>query len=324
MANDVFYGSDSELRIGIRADRDTPPAAWFNVEFNRLTLSPQTNKVRRPRLGAARQNKLDPLRPREGIRRASWDVTIDADTLMVPLWLRLALGAPTTTGPAGDLYTHVWASGSKTERYFDIAARLGAEDVTWAKACSLGALTTNWGGENSQDFDIQLTGLMIDYSSAEADWPAGDVTAVTTPSPVLRASGLFDAVAADQLPSGGFTWDRNLLADFFAVVGAGHRNASYLRPGEQPSHSGRATVRAHGDAYRTLAASGAEFAAELRYLGVTTGHQIRFAHPQANMNDIPDDIGTGVVERALTWTGHQDAADPGCRITVINDVEAYA
>ncbi|MBX3480085.1 MAG: hypothetical protein KF842_06770 [Caulobacter sp.] len=323
MANDVYYGADAECRIGIRADKDTAPTAWFNVEFNRVTISPQTDKPRRPRLGAARQNSRDPLRPREGLQRFSMDVTIDADTLMLPRWLRLALGAPTTSGPDTGLYTHVWSSGAKTEIYFDAAFRLGSEKVTWVKACSLGALSTDWSGDQAQDFDIQLTFMALDRSR-DADWPSGTVTAVTTPSPILRPSALFDDVAADQLPSGGFTWDRNLQADFYATTGSASKLASYLRPGEAPSHSARATLRGHGSDYEDLADAGDEFSAELRYLGVTTGHEIRFAHPQANMNPIPADIGTGVFERALSWTAHQSDDTPACQVTVINNVAAYA
>lgn len=323
MSNDVFYGADCELRIGVMADKDTLPEDWFNVEFNRATVGVQTTKVRRPRLGAARENVLDPLRPREGIRRVTMDVVIDGDSLMVPRWLQLMLGAPSTTGPSSGLYTHVWNSGSKDEIYFAAAFRIGTQPVVLVRAASLSALSTDWGGDNSQDFDIQLTCMAIDRT-LETDWPAGDVTTVTTPAPILRASALLSGSAVDQLPSGGFTWDRNLQADFYAVTGSASKVASYLRPGPEPSHSGRATLRAYGSAYDTITDAGTEFAAELRYLGVTTGHQIKFAHPQANMNDIPHDIGTGVIERALAWSGHQDGDTPAAILTVINNVASYA
>mgnify|MGYP001809753620 CR=1 FL=1 len=323
MANDdVYYGSDAEVRIGFRADRDTPPEDWFNVEFNTFGVNKQTNKVQRPRLGAARQNRLDPLRPREGIQRFNWSTVIDGDLLMLALWLRAALGAPTTTGSGP--YTHTWASGDRTERYFDIAIRRGSEKVTWVQACSLGAVSSDFGGDNSQDFDITLSG-MARNRTRPADWPAGDVVTVPTPAPAIRAQFLIDGTAVDQVPNGGWTWDRNLQGDFYAAKdAAGDKLVNYLRPGPAPTHSGRVTYRAHGSDFEDIADVGTEFAAEIRYLGVTAGHSIRFAHPQANMNDIPDDTGVGVFERSLSWSGHQDASDPALRITIVNAVTSYA
>lgn len=324
MSNDVFYGADSELRIGIRADKTTAPTAWFNVEFNRLTLNGTNgDRVRRPRLGAARQNKLDPLKPRLGVKRATpWDITVDGDILMMGRWLRLGLGAPTTTG-AGP-YTHTWYSGPKTEIYFDIAVRIGDGLVHWLKACSLGALSTEWGGENSQDFDIQMTGMAIDSSDAESDWPSGTVTTVTTPAPILKASILINGTAADQAPAGGFTFDRNLIADYYAADGAPSNLASYLRPGAEPAHSGRVTIRALAATLRGYASAATEFSAETRYNGVTSGHRLAFLHPQANMNDVPNDIGTAVIERSFSWTGHQDSDTAALSIVLINSVSSYA
>ena len=323
MSNDVFYGADCQLRIGVMADKSTLPDDWYHVEFNRATVSVQTTKVRRPRLGAARENVLDPLRPREGIRRVTMDIVIDGDSLMLPRWLRMMLGAPDTVDPDTGLYNHTWTSGSKDEIYFAAAFRIGTQDVVLVRGASLSAISTDWGGDNSQDFDIQLTCMALDRTLEEG-WPTGDVTNVTTPAPILRASARFNGTAVDQLPSGGFTWDRNLQADFYAVTGAANKVASYLRPGPEPSHSGRATLRSYGSTYDAFADAGTEFSAELRYLGVSAGHEIQFAHYLANMNDIPHDIGTGVIERALAWSAHQDSETPACILTIINNVASYA
>lgn len=321
MTNTVYYGADSELRIGIRADKDTAPTAWHNVEFNQLTINPIVERKRRPRLGAARQNKLDQLKPRKGLKNVSWDVTLDADTLMLGRWLRAGLGAPATTGSSAP-YTHLWVSGAKTEIYFDIAVRRGSEKVMHVIAASIGPISTDFTGETSQDFDIQLSGMSLD-SARLSDWPSGTVTGATTPAPILRAAVLFDGTAADQVVGGGFTFDRNLQGDFYAATGAGNNLASYLRPGPQPVHSARATIRAHGSAFEDLAEAGTEFSAEIRYIGVTSGHRLSLVHPQADMADIPDSTGEREFERALNWTAHQDSDTPALQISLLNSVATY-
>lgn len=327
MSNDVFYGADCELRLGLMADKDTMPTAWWALEFNRLAITPNRATAERPRLGAARHNKLDPLKPRLGLERFSADLVVDADTLMAGRWLRAFLGAPTTSGPATGIYTHVWNSGARTELYCAIAVRAGSDKVHVLKAVSLASLSCSWGGENVQDFDLQMALMALDRSR-EDDWPSGAVTSVTTPAPILRGSLLVDGVAADQVVSAGFTWDRNLQADAYAATGSGHRLASYLRPGEQPTHSGQATVRTFGTTFDTLADGASndttDASFETRLLGVTSGHMIKLAQPQARLTQPPLEIGSGVIERSLAWTGHQTDSNPATRISLLNNVSSYA
>lgn len=322
MSNDVLYGADCEARIGIMADKDTLPTAWYNFEFNSLNLNPTRTLVQRPRLGAARANVLDPLKPRLGLERHAADLVVDADTLIFPRLMRMLLGAPATTG-AGP-YTHVWSSGAKTEVYCAIAVRAGTDKVWLLKAVSLGTISSSWGGVNAQDFDIQMQ-LMAISRTREDDWPSGTVTAVTTPAPILRGALLIDGTAADQVVSAGFTWDRDLQADAYAnTSGTADRNVSYLRPGPAPQHSGQTTIRAHGTAYDVLADALTEFSAESRLLGVTSGHMIKFAHPQSSLTQPPIQVGEGVIERSLSWSGHQSSTVPASKITVINAVSGYA
>lgn len=327
MANDVFYGADCELRLGLMADKDTMPTAWWNLEFNRLAITPNRTMVKRPRIGAARDNKLDPLKARLGLERFTADLVVDGDTLMLGRWLRAFLGAPTTGAAVGGIYPHVWESGAKTEIYCAIAVRAGTDKVHVLKAVSLSSMSTQWGGENVQDFDIQ-TALMAINRTREDDWPSGTVTTVTTPAPILRGGLLINGTAADQVPSAGFTWDRNLQADAYANTGTASRLVNYLRPGSDPSHSGQATVRSFGTVYDVLGDGASndttDFSAEQRLIGVTTGHMLKLAHPTAQMAQLPLEVGEGVIERQLSWTGHQVSDGPALTISLLNNVSSYA
>ena len=325
MPNDVFYGADCELRIGVMADKDTMPTVWQKIEFNSLTITPSQTLVQRPRLGAARANSLDGLKSRRGLERVAADLTVDGDTYTLPLLLRCALGAPTSTQEGvTSIYDHVWAPGAKSEIYFALAVRAGAEKVHVLKAAALSALSTQFGGENVQDFDVQMT-LKAISRSRDADWPAGTVTALPTPAPILRGQLLVNAAAADQTTSASFTYDRNLLDDaYLATSTPATKTVSYLRPGPQPVHTGRATVRAFGSAYDDLADAGDTLAAELRLLGVTTDHMVKLAHANAELEQPPLQVGEGVIERTFNWRGFQASAAGAVAITVVNDVDAYA
>lgn len=325
MANDVFYGADTEFRIGLMADKDTMPTAWRILEFNRLAVTVIRDLKRRPRIGASRANKLDPLKARLGIERFKLDLVVDGDLVMVPGYLRSFLGAPATTG-AGP-YTHVWDSGAKTEIYCSIAVRVGTDKIHVFKGVSLASISCAWTGDMAQDLDLQFALQAIERERADA-WPTGTTTAVPTPVPVLRGAMLFDGTAADQVVRAGFTWDRNLQDDAYAITtAAGHRKVSYLRPGENPTHSGEAVVRNFGTTYDALGDGASndttDFSAEHRFYGLTAAHMLKLANPQAQMTQPPLEIGEGVIERSLGWAGHQSATVPASRITVINTVAAY-
>lgn len=323
MPTDVWFGADCEARIGLRANATTAPTAWQSVEFMQLTASPTQEWRERPKLGVpgTRQNALDPIKPRKGFYRLGAELVLDADSRLLPLWLFMALGAPAAPVVNGDLYDHVWSSGSKAERYFDLQLKVGATDVRIYEGLTLASISAAIAGENTQDFDLNLS--LRGLSSRKVNAFEGDApTAAPAEAPMLRAQYLVDDVAADNTLSANFTYDRALSEGLFLSATP---NISSLRPNAGAAHSMSATFRAIGEAFDDIEADETVFAAAIRYIGVETDHVIRLEQPQSMLAPGAMPVqGPGMIERTFNSTGHQSSTVPATRITVTNDIAAYA
>lgn len=322
MPADVWYGADCETRIGRRANRDTAPTTWQAVDFMSLTISPAQEWRERAKLGnpAARKNVLDPIKPRPGFFRLTGELVLDADTRSLPIWLRYAMGAPAAPVAVGPLFAHAFESGSKVEQYFDLAVKVGATDIRIYEGLTLAQLSTQFSGETTQDFNINLS-LRGLRRTKLTTWPAGTLTAAPAEAPILRALFEVDDVAADNMLTGSFTYDRQLQEGIFLSATP---TVSSNRP-NGGTHSGSATYRAIGAVFDVLEESDTPFSAAIRFLGVVSNHQIRLEHPNALLAPSPLPIsGVGMIERTLNWSPYQTGADAAAVITITNDVAAYA
>lgn len=326
MPNDVWYGADCEMRIGRRASVTTPPASWQSFEFMQLTANPAQEWRERPGIGVPgkRHNTLDPIKPRKGFRRISLELVLDADTRLLPLILRYALGAPaapTANDDDGDLFDHVWSSGSKAEQYFDIQIRVGANDIRIFRCLTLSNIASQSSGENTQDLDINLSLQGLDWEKVAA-FEGGTPTACPDEAPILRALYLVDDVAADNTLTAGFTWARALSEGLFLSPTP---TISSNRPNIGGTHTITASFRAVAAAFDDLEEEETVFSAAVRLIGVQPGHGIRFEQPHSMLapGALPVQ-GPGMIERSFTSNGHQTPTAPATFITITNDVASYA
>lgn len=320
MPADVYYGADCEIRVGLMADASTDPIAWFNLEFMSLTVTPTRERKDRPKLGRARHNVLDPIKPVAGFFKLAAELVIDADSRQVPRWLRLGLGAPATTGPTSGIYTHVWSSGSPTPVYFALQVKTASNKIRIYRGLTIAAISTQGQGEQTKDYDlsISLRGLTREKVAA---FIGGSPDAVPAEATINRAVFKTDSVAASNTLSASWSFDRQLAEDAFltptpALAG--------LRPGGGV-HTGQAQFRAVADVFDDMEEGDTVFNATLSMLGVTTGHEINLEHPRALLQAAPLPIsGPALIERTVSWVGHQDGTTPASKITVKNDVASYA
>lgn len=321
MPNDIWYGGDCETRIGRRPDLNTAPTTWQAVEFLTLTISPSQEWRPRPKLGnpGIRKNVLDPTRPRKGFFRLTGELVLDADTRQLAIWLRYGMGAPLAPVENGDLFDHVFESGSKAEQYFDLAVRVGDNDIRIYEGLTFSQISTQFTGESTQDFNINISLAGLRRNKATV-WPTGAVTPCPVEAPILRAVFKVNGTAADNILSGNFSYSRTLQEGIYLSPTV---NVSSLRP-NGAQHSGSATYRAIGAAFDVMEESETTFAAAFDLLGVATDHLIRLEHPQALLAPSPIPIdGASAIERTLNWSPYQTAAASAARITITNDVEAY-
>lgn len=321
MPTDIWYGADCETRIGRRANLATAPTAWQAVDFMQLTATPSQEWRERAKLGNpdARQNPLDPIKPRKGFLRMTAELVIDADTRFLPLWLRAALGAPVTSA-ASALFAHTWGSGSKVEQYFDLAIKVGEDDIRVYEGLTLSQISASLTGENTQDFDLNLS-LRGLRRTTLTDWPAGTVTEAPAEAPVIRCLFEVDDVAASQFLNGQWSWDRQLQEGIFLSATP---TVSRLTP-NGGQHSGSASFRAIGAVFDAMEEADTPFEPAFAYAGLVTGHKIRVEHPQALLAPSALPIqGVGQIERSLSWSPYQTDDAPALRIVVTNDEESYA
>lgn len=322
MPNDIFYGADCEARIGRRADRDTAPASWQAIEFMQLTITPNQERRERSKMGVPgqRQNALDPTRPRPGFFRLAASLVLDLDSRQLPIWLRYGMGAPAAAVANGDLYDHVWSSGSKTEAYFDLQLKVGANDVRIYEGLTIGALSLQASGENTQDFDLNLALQGLRRRRATA-FEGGAPTACPAEAPILRALYKVDDVAADNMLSANFSYDRQLQEGIYLSATP---TVFSLRP-NGGAHAMTATFRAIGAVFDDIEEESEPFASALDFIGVVEDHRILLEQPSSLLTPGPMPVtGGGMIERTFNSAGHQTPTTPATRITVTNDVESYA
>lgn len=321
MPADVWYGGDCETRIGRRANLETAPTVWQNFEFLSLTVTPAQEWRERTKLGnpGIRKNVLDPTRPRKGFFRLTGELVVDADTRQLPLLLLAAMGPPAAPVANGALFDHLFESGSKTERYFDLAIRVGENDVRVYEGLTLSQLSTQFTGENTQDFNlnISLAGLR---RKRLTDFPTGAVSLPPTEAPILRALFEVDNVAASSMLGGSFSFTRQLQEGIFLSATP---TVSSLRP-NGAQHAGSANFRAIGAVFDQMEEEEDTFAAAFRLMGVRAGHQIVLKHPHALLAPSPIPVtGLGQIERSINWSPYQTAEASAAQILVTNDVASY-
>lgn len=322
MPADVWYGADCELRIGRRADLATAPTTWQSIDFIQLTVTPNQEWRQRPKLGVpgSRNNVLDPTKPRKGFFRVGLEAVLDADSRSFPLWLRYSMGAPATTGSSAP-YSHLFASGAKTEQYFDLAIKVGATDIRVFEGITLSQLSTQVAGENTQDFNINLSLVGLRRLPKATAFPTGTLTAAPAEAPMLRAMFEVDDVAADNMLTASFSYDRQLQEGIYLSATP---TVSKNTP-NGGNHSGSASFRAMGAAFDDMELADTTFEAAIQMNGVLTNHSIRFEHPQALLAPTPLGVnGPGMIERTLNWSPYQSSSAPAARITVKNDIASYA
>lgn len=318
---EVWYGSQCEARIGLMADAKTDPTKWHYLEYSSLTITPSQDRQERALMGRPTENKLDPIKSRKGFFKLAAELKIDADSRGLPLALMAAFGAPATTGPTSELYTHVWKSGVLAANYFALQIKTGADEVRIYRGLTGKAISIEGNGDNVSDFDISIS--LSGLTRAKTAAFSGDAPdAIFAQSPAQRVLFMANGEAAENIISATWQWEREIKEGAYLSQTP---SLSALNPERGGSHTGQMQVRGIGASFDAIEEGDTVFKAAMQFVGMDTGHVILFEHPCAMLNPAAIAInGPGAIERTFGWTAHQDETNPATRITVTNDVAGYA
>lgn len=270
-------------------------------------------------LGAsATRDAADPFL---GIPRSAGSARVPLDSVHAPRWLRLACGAPTTTGTTN--YTHVFKSGASTlpsasvERAFPDKTRYHMH--TGVRVNTLGVTIAP---DGAADMTLGLLGLKeVRGGATGAGVP---VNTAFTRFQRTRGTVRRDAANWASVTGGSFSFSNGM--DLVATV----RDQSSL-PGVEGVDFGQVTaegtidVRYENDALDTLADALTPVAIDYT-LTISANTSIKFEFPRAFLQKAPVAVRgpTGIAASHRFRAAYDATAACLMRVTVLNQVAAYA
>lgn len=118
-------GARAQMALAFESSYGTAPSAgeFWQMPFASCNLGSEQNLLASELLGYGR----DPTAPIGDAINVDGDITVPIDARFFGIWLKAVFGAPTTTGPAAGVYTHVFQSGGWTLP--SLAIEIGMPDV---------------------------------------------------------------------------------------------------------------------------------------------------------------------------------------------------
>jgi hypothetical protein len=187
-----------------------PSGNYHQLGFMSAALGPQQDQIEVPVLGLGTgRNPTDPMLGEINVNET---ITVPVNQVGFGHWLRLMMGAPSSTGSSPD-FTHVFTSGAaalpSNTLVLDYGARLGTNrygKITGARAASMAVQFSNAGPADAQ---ISLIAQGGEYASS-----AGAGTPAVAAGPVFnRATGVVrigsDAVL--RVTSAELTMDNGMI-----------------------------------------------------------------------------------------------------------------
>lgn len=199
-------GINAKMAFAFESTFGTAPGTGFRrVPFVSTALGAEQGLIADDVLGTGR----DPNAPSRDVINAGGDVVVPLDLRNIGLWLKLLLGAPTTTVASGD-YTHVFESGAAALP--SAAIEIGNPEVP-SYAMNKGVMANSLAIRMQRSGLVQATmGLMSQSEVA----PAGTSGAGSpTELEMIRFNQFQGSVGQDGSPLGNvvsadFTFSNNL------------------------------------------------------------------------------------------------------------------
>ncbi|BCW88050.1 hypothetical protein sos41_11880 [Alphaproteobacteria bacterium SO-S41] len=176
------------VRFGYQADAVTPATADFvRPPFYGFTPPADPGLQQDPVLGGVLHNSRDATEGTRELQGGQLRMSVPLDLIMLPHWLRMALGAGVSSG-AGPNYVHTFTSGKATLPSVTIEAKFASGDFGRYEGCVLNSISLPMRKEAAVSrLDLTFLIRKHDYYGA---FLAGAEAATLTRQKIVQSRGI--------------------------------------------------------------------------------------------------------------------------------------
>ena len=318
----IFTGRESRLLVKDEASYGVAPSGnWLATYFYSSGLAAARPFEDDPVIGVGGATARDPFDPAPGLTAHGGALVVPLDLAHIGYWLKLAFGAPTTTGTTDK--THVFTSGAVQLPTY--AAEIKAASGEFRQHLGLAARSIRFAMAKEAGFrrvDLDLVGKgEAKLGASGGGAPAAALDRVPLPGVVgvVRWNGTVvgKALAADLTYATGMDGERYL-------DGATNPDEiSGIVPAADPSLTGSIRVRAPVSTLDDAAIAGTPDDLEIEY-ALSATRSLLIAAPRVFLERSGRPIdGPGGLEQTLNLRAAQTAAAAMATVTLKNAVTSY-
>ena len=287
------------------------PINSFGVNVSRNKNSAETLTGRR-----------DPVEPFDGNVEVAGDIVVPVDLRAFPYWLKLLLGAPTTSGDSGH-FTHVFKVGD-TNPSGILQCQFGTNPLTFGlfNGAKVSSMSLTVGGDEELTATMSVAGRNATYSTTNYNGSAESVVLKRLNN--FQAKLKKDGVDYATVTQYDLTIDNGLDTSIRTIGGGG---MVYDIPEGIMNVSGTLTTLFTGLDQLNAARESTEMSLELSVeLDEYNSMSILFPEVQSQYQGPQVEGATGItVEFPFIAYFNNDTTNNSCVVvTVKNDVESYA
>ncbi|OAI25959.1 hypothetical protein A1351_15515 [Methylosinus sp. R-45379] len=271
-----------------------------------------------PLIGAGLNNGNDAAAPLQGLPDLSGDIVVPVDLAHFGYWLKLLLGAPTSTGSTN--LSHAFASGAATLPTRDIEIEMGSSDF-W-QYMSLGAKSLALDISDQPGQQRATVSLLGKKRTLASSTGAGTPASIAAQDPLAAAIGqlLIDDVAAGSILSARLNYDtgaqieRYVDADDFA---------SAIILADDAKFTGEIRVRYSGQTLESIADAMTAKKLEFKW-SKGSNNALSIVAGAAYLEPAGAAIqGPGGVEASYAFRASQTSAAAMLAVTLKNQIASY-
>jgi hypothetical protein len=309
------YGSRAQMALAFESSYGTAPASGFSkMPFARSAPGAAQPLLDNELLGYGR----NPLAPTLDVIDVAGDVVVPIDDAAFALWLKLAFGAPSTTGST--TYTHVYTSGANSLP--SAAIEIGnpeASDYRMLTGCGVNTL----GMRFQRGGLLQATvGLIGQNEEAESTAQSGTLAEF---DPLNRFGQMHASIKGDGSSLGAVTAAECTFTNNLDPVPS-IRSDGLIEAADPTicAFTGTLTIRYADTTLRDAAVAGTAY--ELEFALTKGDHSLTFTAHECYLSrpSIPIEGPGGVEVQYAFQAALNDSEGTMLTVELVNDVASYA